>query len=191
MESHKEKDKQEEKKAISESKKDPKREDVMLSQKEFQDLSEKAKTSDECYDKWLRAHAELDNARKRMNKEKEEFLKFANEDLIIRLIPIVDNFDRALVSVKHTDETDAVLKGVKMVQKELHSLFKDHGVEVIESMSKKFDPHLHEAIAVVETDEYPEDTIIEEVQTGYTLKGRLIRPSIVKVSKKKKIEGGR
>ena len=97
----------------------------------------------------------------------------------------MDNFDRALASVRHTKESDAVLEGIRMVQKELHSLFKDHGVEAIKSVGEKFDPHLHEAMAVVESDEYSEDTVIEEIQTGYTLKGRLIRPSVVKVSKRR------
>jgi molecular chaperone GrpE len=158
-------------------------EKIVLPNEEFEALNEKAKKCDEYHDKMLRAFAELDNTKKRLFKEKEEFLKFANEELILRLLPIVDNFDRALASVKHTKETDAVLNGIRLVQKEFHSLFKDHGVEAIESVGKKFDPHLHEAIAVVESDECPEDTVVEEVQRGYTLKGRLVRPSIVKVSK--------
>ncbi|MFH1753530.1 MAG: nucleotide exchange factor GrpE [Candidatus Omnitrophota bacterium] len=159
-------------------------EEVTLSKIEFAALNEKAKASEEHQDKMLRAYAELDNTKKRLHKEKEEFIKFANEDLILRLLPIVDNFDRAISSVKHTEETDAVLSGIMLVQREFHSLFKDHGVEVIECQGEKFDPHLHEAIAVVQTDEHPEDTVVEEVQRGYTMKGRLIRPSIVKVSKK-------
>ena len=117
---------------------------------------EKEREAQEYRDKWLRACAELENSRKRLEKEKEEFLRYANEDLILRLLPIVGKFDRALASVKHTRESDAVLKGIKMVQKELHTLFKDYGVEVVESLGKKFDPHLHEAIAVVETDEHPD-----------------------------------
>lgn len=159
---------------------------ITLSKEEFDKLNDKAKSSDEYYDKWLRLQAELENTRKRLDKEKQEFFKFANEDLIIRLFPIVDNFDRALASVKHTKESDAVLEGIKIVQKELHSLFKDHGVEAVRAVGEKFNPHLHEAIAVVQTDEYPEDTVVEEIQTGYTLKGRLMRPSIVKVSKRSK-----
>lgn len=156
-----------------------------ITKEEVDALMEKAKKSEEYHDKWLRACADGENTRKRLQKEKEEFIRFANEDLILRLLPIVDNFDRATVSVKHTPELDAVLKGIKLVQKELHSLFKDFGVEVIESVGKKFDPHLHEAIAVVETNEHEEDTIVEEIQAGYTLNGRLVRPCIVKVSKKK------
>ncbi|MEE8359530.1 MAG: nucleotide exchange factor GrpE [Candidatus Omnitrophota bacterium] len=160
-------------------------EEIKLSRSEFEVLTEKAKISEDYHDKMLRAYAELDNTKKRLQKEKEEFIKFANEDFILRLLPIVDNFDRAMVSVKHTEETDAVLSGIKLVQRELHNIFKDHGVEVIECVGGKFDPHLHEAITVVESDEHPDDTVIEEVQRGYTMNGRLIRPSIVKVSKKK------
>ena len=169
----------------SHSKKAAHKKSISLSKEEFEGLNEKAQSSEEHYDKWLRCQAEVENTKKRLEKEKAEFFKFANEDLIIRLLPIVDNFDRALGSVKHTKASDAVLEGVKLVQKELHSLFKDYGVERVKSVGEKFDPHLHEAIAVVETDDHPEDTVIEEIQTGYTLKGRLVRPSIVKVTKKK------
>jgi len=164
-------------------------EEIMLSREEFEVLKEKTEKSEEYHDKMLRAYAELDNAKKRLQKEKEDFLKFANEDIISRFLPIVDNFDRAMASVKHTEETDAVLSGIRLVQRELHSLFKDHGVEVIECNGEKFDPHLHEAIAVVESDEHPDDTVVEEVQRGYMMKGRLIRPSIVKVSKKSEKKG--
>ncbi len=156
---------------------------ISITKEEFDTLSDKAKKHDEYYDDMLRAKAELDNTKRRIEKEKEEFLKFANEGIILRLLPIVDNFDRAISSVKHTDETDAIMQGIKMVQKELHNLFKDCGVEQVKSVGEKFDPHVHEAIAVVETNEHPEDTIVEEIQTGYKLHGRLIRPAIVKVSK--------
>lgn len=159
-----------------------------LLKEELAGLKNKAAKLEEYHDKWLRAHAELENTKKRLEKEKQEFLKFANEELIIRLLPIIDNFDRALASVKHTKESDAVLEGIKLVQKELHTLFKDFGVEVVKGVGEHFNPHLHEAIAVVETDDAPEDTVVEEIQTGYTLNGRLIRPSIVKVSKK---QGGK
>lgn len=160
--------------------------EISLSKNEFEELNEKAKKSDEYYDKWLRLQAESENMKKRQEKEREEFLKFANEGLIIQLLPIIDNFDRAMTSVIYTKESDAVLEGIKLVQKELHSLFSDYGVDQIKSVGEKFDPHYHEAIAVIETDEYPEDTVAEEIQKGYTLRGRLIRPSIVKVSKKAK-----
>jgi len=177
-----EKDKKDKKDKGGESQK---KEEITLPKTEFDTLNEKAKRSDECYDKWLRSQAELENTKKRLDREKSDFIKFANEDLIIRLLPIADNFDRALASVKRTEESDAVLEGIKMVQKELSALFRDYGAEKVKSVGEKFNPHLHEAIAVIETDEYPEDTVVEEIQTGYTLKGRLIRPSIVKVSKKK------
>ncbi|NQT06452.1 MAG: nucleotide exchange factor GrpE [Candidatus Omnitrophica bacterium] len=166
------------------TKKEPK-ENISIQKSEFTAMVEKARKSDEYYDKWLRLQAEVENTRKRLNKEKEEFIKFANEDIIMRLLPIIDNFDRALASIRHTEESDAVLEGVKLVQKELHSLFKDYGVEAVKSIGEKFDPHVHEAIAVVETDDHQEDTVVEEIQTGYKLNGRLLRPSVVKVSKKK------
>jgi len=158
--------------------------DITLPKEEFDSLNQKAKEAGEHYDKWLRCQAELENAKKRLDKEKTEFLKYANEDLIIRMLPTVDNFDRALASVKHTKESDALIEGIRIVQRELHAILNDYGVKAIKSIGEKFDPHYHEAIAVVESDKYPEDTVVEEIQAGYTLNGRLIRPSIVKVCKK-------
>ncbi len=166
------------------------KESVTLGRDEYETLKAEAEKSRDNHESMLRACAELENTKKRLEKEKNEFLRFANEELILRLLPIVDNFDRALASVKHTRETDAVLSGIRMVQKELHGLFKDHGVEEVAAVGKKFDPHLHEAIAVVETEEHPEETVVEEIQRGYTLNGRLIRPSIVKVSKKRETGNG-
>lgn len=178
-------DKEKKQEEAHSSKKAAHKKNVSLTKEEFEGLSEKARNAEEHRDKWLRCQAELENTKKRLEKEKAEFLKFAHEDLIMRLLPIVDNFDRAIISVKHTEESDAVLKGVKLVQKELHALFRDYGVERVKSVGERFDPHVHEAIAVVETDEHPEDIVIEEIQPGYTLKGRLVRPSIVKVTKNK------
>ena len=159
---------------------------IEISEKELGELRKKSDERDEYYNKWLKVHAEYENTRKRLEKEKSDRVRFANESIISKLFPIVDNFDRALSSVRHTKESGAVLEGIKLVQKEMHNLFRDHGVEEIKSINEKFNPHLHEAIATVETEEHPEDTVVEEIQRGYTLKGRLLRPAIVKVSKKKK-----
>lgn len=164
-------------------KKEPKQQ-ISLSKEEHAALNEKAKKGDEYYDTLLRLQAEVENTKKRLNREKEDFFKFANETLILRLLPAVDNFDRAIASVKHTEESDAIMEGVKIVLNQLHVILKDYGVEAIKALGVKFDPHMHEAVAMVETDEHPEDTVTEEIQKGYTLNGRLIRPSIVKVSKK-------
>ncbi len=158
--------------------------EIAISKAELESLNAKAKRSDEYYDNLIRLQAEVQNTKKRLDKEKQGFLKFANQELISRLLPIIDNFDRAMSSVKHTKETDGVLQGIMLVQKELHEVLKNYGVEVVKGAGEKFDPHLHEAVGVVESDEYPDDTVVEELQKGYTMNGRLIRPSKVKVSKR-------
>ena len=165
--------------------KNTKEETVPLPKKEYDELVEKAKKCGEYYDKWLRVHADFENARKRLEKEKLEFLRFATEDLILELLPIVDNFDRAINSHADADKNDPHLKGVIMIKDELHKLLEDYGVAKIKAAGEKFNPELHEAVTVVESDEHPEGTVLEELQPGYTMQGKVIRPASVKVTKKK------
>lgn len=148
-------------------------------------LKAKAAERDEFHDKWLSALAECDNMRKRMDREKANSIKFANEDIIMELFPIMDSFDSALAAMDKTEDKTAVIDGIKMVQKEFHRVLEDNGVAKIKTEGVKFDPHLHEAAETVETDKYPDGAIIEEMRPGYTLNGRLIRPAQVKVAKKK------
>ena len=159
-------------------------EKVSLPKAEHEALLEKAKKGDEYYDKWLRTHADFENTRKRLEKEKMEFLRFANEDLIVELLPIIDNLDRAINSHKDP-EKDPHLKGVLLIKDELHKLLERHGVAKIKSVGEKFDPNFHEAMMLVESEKYQEDMVVEELQSGYTMHSKLIRPASVKVSKKK------
>jgi molecular chaperone GrpE len=143
-----------------------------------------AKLSEEFKDKYLRAHAELDNARKRLVKEKEEYIKFANEDLLSEILYAIDNFDRALDHMNGTQKVESILDGIKMIQKQFHILLGRNGVKRIESIGKKFDPALHEAVEHIEADEDKEGIVLEEIQAGYLLNDRLLRPAVVKVGKK-------
>ncbi len=165
-------------------KKEKKEAKIALSKKEHEALALKAKERDEYYDKWLRVHADFENTRKRLEKEKIEFLKFANEDIILQLLPIIDNFDRAINSHKVHGKDDPHLKGIILIKDELHKLIESYGVAKIKSVGEKFNPELHEAVMAVESQEDPDGTILEELQAGYTMHGRLIRPASVKVSKK-------
>ena len=158
---------------------------VTLSKKEHEELLENAKKGQEYYDKWLRVHADFENTRKRLEKEKLEFLRFANEDLILELLPIIDNLDRAINSHKDP-EKDPHLKGVLLIKDDLHKLLEHYGVAKVKSVGEKFNPDFHEAIMLVESKEHPEDIIVEELQVGYTMHGKLIRPASVKVSKNNK-----
>jgi len=158
---------------------------ITIQKKDYEGLVEKAKNCDEYHDKWLRAHADFENTRKRLEKEKIEFLKFANEDLILQLLPIIDNFDRAINSQKDFDKNDPHLKGIFLIKDNLHKLLEDCGVVKIKSLGEKFNPEFHEAVMVVETNEHPDGVVVDELQVGYTMHNRLIRPATVKVSKNK------
>lgn len=135
------------------------------------------------YDKYLRAVADLDNYKKRAVREKADIIKYGKEEVIRDILPFVDSLDRAL---DHADSSDvqAFKEGIKLIQEQLLSCLKKHGVEKIESTGLDFDPNFHEAMMQVESDEYEENKVVNEVQKGYLLNGRLLRPSKVCICKK-------
>ncbi len=161
---------------------------VDISRKELEELKEKAKLKDEYYERVLRVQAEFENYKKRLDKDKTEFLNFANQALIYELLNIIDNFERAVDAADKTDDHKLLHQGVEMILKDLHDLLKEKGLAKIESVGKPFDPTKHDAISQVESDEHPDHTVVEELQTGYTINGRLLRPAKVKVSIKPKEE---
>jgi|Deesub1362B_J571_1020462.scaffolds.fasta_scaffold00001_122 molecular chaperone GrpE len=145
------------------------------------------KNVDKLKEEILRQLAEKDNLRKRFEKEKEDFYQFALSDLLRDLLGILDNFERALqVSSDHNQES--FKQGVEMIYRQLQDLLFKKGVEPIEIRDKKFDPYLHQAFMTEESDEVKEMEVGEELQKGYTLKGRLLRPALVKVLVPKKKE---
>ena len=144
---------------------------------------EKKQNYQELWDKYVRLGAEFDNYKKRSFKEKIDFMKFANEGLIVELLSILDNFERGIKSVETKKDYDLLHQGVDMISKQLHSLLETKGLSRIKAVGQKFDPHQHEAVEVVDGDD--EGTVIEELQSGYLLSGRIIRPAKVKVAKVK------
>jgi molecular chaperone GrpE len=130
--------------------------------------------------KLLRALADFDNYKKRMVIEREQFVQYANEALISEILPILDGFGRAM---QHK-ASEEMVKGIALIKRQCEDVLKKHGVIEIEALGKPYDPNLHEAILQKEH-AGPEGVIIEEMQKGYTLHGRVIRPSMVIVSKKK------
>lgn len=160
---------------------------VMAEKSELDELKKKAELADERLDQLMRARAEFENIKKRMNREKEEFLKFANDELLSELLPILDNFRRALDNSDESHNLKDVLKGIELIDRQLEDKLKEFGLEPVEAEGKKFDPHFHEAVAHEETDKYPENTVTEVLQRGYTLNGRLLRPAVVKVAKAKSL----
>jgi len=158
---------------------------VTLKESEYLKLQEEADKAKEYWDKILRLQAEFDNARKRLEKEKQDFAKFANEGLILELLNILDDLERTVELVEAKDQDLSVfLKGVEMILAHLYDMLKSYGVKPIEAEGKIFDPHLHEALMQAENKDLPEHTIIEELQKGYLLNDRVIRTAKVKVSKK-------
>jgi molecular chaperone GrpE len=160
-------------------------EEVIILREELESLRKKAAERDELHNKWLSVHAEYENTRRRMEKEKGEFLKYACEDIVARLFPIVDNFDMALASMDKAKDKAQVMDGIKLVQKEFHKVLEDNGVTKIKTEGAIFDPHVHDAVMMVENPELAEGTVVEELRPGYLLREKLLRPAQVTVSKGK------
>jgi molecular chaperone GrpE len=136
-------------------------------------------------DQYLRMLADVENTRKRLAREKEEFARFAAETVVRAILPIMDSLDQALVAVDRRSDTDAVVKGIHLIHRQLHGVLEKEGVARIPTVGEPFDPHRHEAVAQVEAgDGVADETVVEEVQIGYTMHGRVIRPAFVKVAKK-------
>lgn len=146
-------------------------------------LDEKSEEAATNYDRWLRVSAELENYKKRVEKEKAEFLKYAHESLIKELLPIVDNLERAIEHARTEKASKALLEGIEMVLKSFNDCLGKFKVKPIKAIGAKFDPNLHEAVRVEENTEEEENTILSELQKGYMLNDRVIRPAIVVVSK--------
>lgn len=130
----------------------------------------------------VRMQAEFQNFKKRVEKEKADIYKFANEKIVIELLGVMDNVERAIGSMDTSDSNKNVVDGVQMIQRTLEDLLKKHQVEVIEAVGAPFDPQKHHAVMTEASEEYPSETVIEEFQRGYELNGKVVRPSMVKVS---------
>lgn len=151
---------------------------------DVQRLAQLAADGERYKDQLQRLAAEFENAKKRMEREKQDYAKWAAERLILALLPIVDSFDAALQSLKNHDANDPVVTGVRLINKQLHELLACEGVERLQALGQPFDPERHEVIQQVESHDQPEHSVMEEIQAGYTLRGRLIRPALVKIAKK-------
>lgn len=155
--------------------------EVEIDRAELERLRSQEALAAEYKDKYLRALAEGENFRKRLEKDKKEFLAYAVQDLIGELLPVLDNFERALASAS-SGGPDSCRQGVEMIYKQLVGVLAKEGLQQIEARGKVFDPYLHEAVAE-EAAAAPDGSIIEELQKGYRLKDRLLRPAAVKVAR--------
>jgi molecular chaperone GrpE len=144
-------------------------------------LAAKEVESRENWDRFVRERADLENYRKRTNREKEELLNYGTKSLIEEILPVVDSLERALVHANE-DDISAVVEGIRMTHGILLSALKKFGVTPVESAGTTFNPEFHQAMTQVPTDQTPPNTVVEEFQKGYMLKDRLLRPTMVSVS---------
>ena len=155
-----------------------KREDIQKKDEEIQNLEDKI---EDYHSQLLRLHADFDNYKKRSEKEIKEYVKYANEGLILKIIEAYEDLERALKADKSHD----LKEGLKMIHKKLKTILEGEGLCEIEAHGEKFDPYKHEALMVEDNKDYDDDTVIEELGKGYTLDSKVIKYSKVKVCKKK------
>ena len=182
-------DKKNEKEAAPENKEPKselkeKKEDI----KKEENLEDKLKTVEE---KLLRTMAEMENQRRRFEKERQEAFEFGGFNFARESLSLLDNIDRATASFKNDEnlknnkDLDKIIEGIEVVKKDLISIFKKNGIELIECMNKKFDPNFHQAMLELEDNTKESGTVVQEIQKGYMMKDRLLRPSLVGVTKKR------
>ncbi len=148
-------------------------------------LQEKEREAAENYDKYVRAVAELENYKRRALRDKEEAIRYGNENVIRDLLPLTDSLDRALKQAEASCDFEAFRKGLEMLRGQLMSSLEKHGVKAIDSLDQSFDPNVHEAMMQVDSDAHADNQVVDEFEKGYTLNGRLLRPARVSVCKKR------
>jgi molecular chaperone GrpE len=135
------------------------------------------------YDQLLRRQAEFENYRRRVDRERSETYTRARAEVLLELLPVIDNFERALASLENSGgDAESLRHGVELIHKQFKDALTKFGLEPVESVGQTFDPHVHEAVTIEPTDKHKENTIIEEFQRGYKLGEKLLRPAKVKVA---------
>ena len=188
-------DKKNEKKPIPEGEDSPVKSDLEEKKqvkKEEETIEDKLKTIEE---KLLRTMAEMENQRRRFEKERQEAFEFGGFNFARESLSLLDNIDRATTSFKNDEnlknnkDLDKIIDGIEIIKKDLVSIFKKNGIEPIDCINKKFDPNFHQAMLEVENNTKEPGTVVQEIQRGYMMKGRLLRPSLVGVAKKREEKG--
>jgi len=158
----------------------------VLTEQSGEELLEKERArAQKMEDSYLRVNAEFENYKKRMIRESSDRFKYFNLDLIKELLPSLDNLERAITHAKNENtDVDGMIVGLEMVNKMTHEVFEKFGVSRVSTIGEAFDPNVHQAVGVVESDSVPENQVVEECLGGYLLHGRIIRPAMVRVSGK-------
>ena len=146
------------------------------------DLDEERKRTAEEHDRHLRALADFSNFRRRHQEDYAQAIRFASRELIMKILPILDNFKRAVSAAEQNHSFESLAEGVRLTLRQLSDVLEREGIKPIEAVGQEFDPMFHEAVQRVETDEVPENTIVGEVETGYIQGDQVIRPSRVVVA---------
>lgn len=148
-----------------------------------EDLAKKEEEIKELNDKVLRAHAEFENFKKRVTKEKSDLLKYANEEMAKEMLRTIDNLEMALDHAREDNQSESITEGIEIILKQLLQSLERFGVKSFNAAGERFDPTKHEAVLQVESAEHEPDTVVAESQKGYFLRDRLLRPALVTVSK--------
>jgi len=148
-----------------------------------QELEQARRESEAAADMMLRLAAEMENYKKRVAKERKALIKYAYQGVVQELLPILDNFERAIESASNSKDFDSLLEGVEMIFKQMYDALERKGVSKIDAVGEIFDPNIHEAVVQTTSDEHPENTVVAELQKGYMLHDRVVRPSMVAVSR--------
>jgi len=134
-------------------------------------------------EQYLRTLADMENLRKRTQRDKEELAKFANESLLRDILPVIDNLERAVEHAEQTESEDGLFEGVQMTLNQFSQLLDKFGVEPVDAVGQPFDPAYHQAMGQVESEEHPVNTVVQQMQKGYQLNKRLLRPAFVLLAK--------
>ena len=146
------------------------------------DIEELKRQLEDRQDRLMRALAETDNVRRRAQRDREDYVKYATEALLRDIIPVIDNLDRALNAARAAGESGTVVSGVELIQRELLRVLEKAGLSRYSAVGERFDPTRHEAIARVVSTDRPPDTVVQETAAGYLLNGRVLRPAMVAVA---------
>lgn len=159
-----------------------------LTPEQLEELKERAAKADENWERLLRTTADFDNFKKRAAREKQDAIRYANEGLLEKLVPVLDNFDAALAAAQtgsnDSTATQSLQTGVAMIFQQLKKALTDAGLEEVNATGQKFDPNLHEAVSQQESAEIPDGQVLQQLRKGYKLRDRLLRPATVVVAKK-------
>lgn len=156
---------------------------INVSAEQLRDLEVQVETLKSRNDQLMRVAADFENYKRRQEREREEMAKYAGQQVVANILPVLDNFERALQAEVQGQDPAGFIDGVRMIQKQLIDVLTKSNVSSIEALGQPFNPEFHEAIASEVNDEVEDETVVEEFQKGYIMHGRLIRPSVVKVSK--------